>query len=379
MKKLLAIFIFVTAVPYLIAAEKISLESDRLASFSPSIKVKSASSSNLSKSLPVNQSGSVSIIRRSELKKDRTEAIAKNQQAKILKFRPESAKSTALAFGFSIYSANTYLNTDLDGDGYYSKFTIDFDADFDQVESRDVYGIIYYSQNGGPWTEFFVTEVYSIFSDNVDDVYSVDSQLFSDFPSDEYDFLIDLYEDGFNDIVATFGPDDGTNQLFALPLEDEDHEVAITYVASDLSGDADVDGFYTDLTLEYDIETQYEGDIAYAEIIVTSRAQGWQQVLSSDNFTLGTQTEFIDLTFNSGYPAGRYDIELNIINVTIDQVVAEAGQEYASLVSLPIESLNNDNFYDGPPTHVDVVIHDSGSFGWSVILLGLIAVRKRKK
>lgn len=378
MKKLIVLFILVTGAPYLIAAEKALLEGDKLASFSPSIKAKSASPSKLSKSLAINQNGNVSISRRSELKKDRTEAISKNQQTKTLKYRPDSASNAGQAYGFSIYSANTYLNTDIDGDGYYSDFTIDFDADFDQVDSRNVYGVIYYSQNGGPWTEFFVTEVYSIFYDNADDVYTVSFELFSDFPQDEYDFLIDLYEDGFSEVVATIGPDD-TDQLYALPLEDEDHEVAITFVASELYGDADLDGFYTDLTLEYDIETQFEGDTAYAEIVVTSRSAGWQQVLSSDNFILGNQTEFIDLTFNSGYPPGRYDIQLNIVNVTIGEVVSEAGQEYASLVSLPIESLNNDNFYDGPPTHVDVVVHDSGSFGWGVIFLGLFAAIRRQK
>jgi len=373
----------VMGAPYVIAEENSSLQRDKLANFAPSIKAKPATTSEVSKSLSINQAGDVSIKFRSEARKDRSEAITKNKASKPLKYRsesaPKSSQNAVQAYGFSIYEPNTRteLLADLDSDGYFSEFEIEFDADFDQLDSRNVYAVIYYSQNGGPWTEFFVTEVYTIFSDNVDDVYSVSFQLLADFPSDEYDFLIDLYEDGFSEIVATIGPDD-TDQLYALPLEDEEHEVAITYVATELFGDADADGFYTDLTLEYDIESQYQGDTAYAEIFITNRAEGWQQVLTSEDFILGTQTEFIDLTFNSGYPAGRYDVEFNIVNVTIDQVVAGAGAEYASLVSLPIESINNDNFYDGPPTYVDVVVHDGGSFGWSVLLLGVFALMRRK-
>jgi len=380
MKKLLVISLLSLSIPYLVAAEKdvsaadLSVP-DRLESFSPSIKVKTKTSA---KQLPINQDASVSMTLRSELKKDRTDALANSKTSKVIKFRaesaPKSAKSGANALGFSIYSADTFLNVDFDGDGYYSVFTIEFDADFDQAEYRDVYGVIYYSQNGAPWALFSTTEIFTIFSNDSNDFYSATFTLDSDFQADEYDFLIDLYEDGFSDRVATFGPDDGTNQLYALPLEDEAHEVAITYVATDLSGDADADGFYTDLTLEYDIDSALVGETVYAEMVITSLSAGWQQVLSSDDYILGTQTEFVDLTFNSGYPAGRYDIQINIVNSSTGEVIADAGQEYASLNSLPIESINNDT-----PVHVDVVVHDGGSFGWSVVFLGLLAMRRRQE
>ena len=40
---------------------------------------------------------------------------------------------------------------------------------------------------------------------------------------DSYDVLIDLYEVGFSDVVATYSSDD-TNALYALPLESSDYD-----------------------------------------------------------------------------------------------------------------------------------------------------------
>ncbi len=402
MKNLLAIIVFSLSSSYLSAAENSipastgssSSAHDKLASFNPSIKAtvgrkesdqKSLSQKRLGqksliqkkigqKELLSKNDGQILISRRSQLNKSRIAELALKSAASPKKFRSELPVLSSQAFGFSFYSATSFLDVDLDGDGYYSQFGIDFDADFDSAAFKDVYAIIYYSENGGPWTEFFVTEDFTIFSNDSDDEYSVTFNLTSDFPANEYDFLIDLFEVGFDDIVATVGPNEDAD-LFALPLEDEISDTLISYVGSRLFGDSDADGFYTDLTLEYDIETQYSGDTVYAEIVMINRAEGWQQALFSDDFTLGNQTEFVDLTFNEGYPAGYYDIQINLIDALTGEVIADAADEFSSLVSLPIESTNNDR----PETEVDIVVHGGGgSFGWSVIFLGLLGLVKRR-
>ncbi len=347
-----------------------------LASFAPSVKSQVTGKSGLSK-----HRGEISISRRSQPKKDRAAAASESDVKKTLVLRDKSPEISSKAFGFEFYSASSYLNFDLDSDGYYSDFTLAFDADFDNGYA-DVYAVVYYSQDGGPWTEFYETEVFTIFSDDASDEFSVDSVLNFGFPTSEYDFLIDLYEDGITGVVATVGPEEDID-LFALPLEDEEHELSsnlsqISFVASDLFGDFDADGFYTDLTLEYDIATQYVGDTVYAEVVIINPAEGWQQTLFSDNFTLGNQTEFVDLIFNEGYPADWYDVQIKLINVFTGEVIADAGQEFSSLRSLPIESVNNDNFFDGPTSDVDVIISGSGSLGWGFLLLGLLGLGWRR-
>ncbi len=384
MKNLFAIIALLLSSGYLSAVEATSSLNnksntststhDKLSSIKPSVE-----NTSTQQVLVAKNDGKISISRRSQSSKKRDLMSISKIDSKSKKLRGERPTLSSQAFGFSFYSATTFLDVDRDGDGYYSQFGIDFDADLDTADYADVYAIIYFSENGDPWTEFSITEDFTIFSNDSDDEYSVSFTLNSDFPANQYDFLVDLYEVGFSGIVATIGPEENSN-LFALPLEDEIGDTFIGYTASDLSGDFDADGFYTDLTLEYDIDTQRLDDTVYAEIILINRAEGWQQTVFSDNFSLGNQTEFIDLTFNEGYPAGYYDIQLNLIDYLTGEIIADAGQEFSSLNGLPIESTNNDTFFDGPEPVVDVVVHGSGgSLGWSVIFLALLGLVRKIK
>ncbi len=341
-------------------------------------KLESALSSNHSKpntsNFSIYEDGMVSMAIRTQDKKIRTNLGQKLVGAKKRSKTPELSKT---AFGFSFYSADSTLNQDLDGDLYYSDFSLTFDADFDGG-SADVYAVIYYSRNNSDWTELTETEVFNIYLDDASDEYTLSTTLNYGFPTGDYDILIDLYEDGVSGIVATISSDD-VDSLYALPLEDREHEVVtnssqISFVATDLFGDDDGDAFYTDLTIEYDIDAQYTGDIAYAEIIMTNTSEGWQQRLTSSDFELTNSTEFVDLTFNSGYPPGYYDVRINLINSFTGEVITTAGREFSSLNALPIESVNYDDFYDDLSPDVDIVVSGGGSLGWGMLLLSGLAV-----
>lgn len=295
--------------------------------------------------------------------------------------RAKLPQMSSKASGFSFYDARTFLNFDSDGDGYFSDFTLEFDADYDNG-TAEVFAVIYTSQNGEDWLELFTTDVFAISFDDGADSQNISTVLNFDFPTSDYDILIDLFENGVPGIVATI---DSTTDvdLLDLPLEDQEHERVsnasdISFVASSLARDFDGDGFYAQLSLEYDIETQYTGDTVYAEIIVTDTADGFRQFLSSDNFILGNQTEIIDLTFNAGYLPGWYDIQINLINAFTDEVIADAAQEFSSLKSLPIESIDKDNRFDSFENDIDVIV-EAGSFGWGLLILGLFGVAGRKR
>ena len=316
---------------------------------------------------------------RSVEKKQRVELSHSKSKTRVL--RDKSPQKSTSAFGFSFYSAGSQLNYDLDSDGYFSDFTVDFDADYDDG-SATVYAVVYYSFEGGDWTELTETEAFSIFSDNSSDEFSLATTLNFGFPTGNYDILIDLYEVGVTGIVATISSDD-VNSLYSLPLEDEEHEVTVNtsqigFVASDLFGDGDGDGFYTDLTLEYDINAQYSGDLVFAEVVISNTSEGWSKVRTTNSFILGNNTEFVDLTFNSGFPAGWYDVRIDLYNAKTGELIADAAQEFSSLRQLPIESRNNDTIYDSTVT-TDVHVSGGGSLGWGLLLLsalGLFGYRK---
>ncbi len=158
--------------------------------------------------------------------------ILKNQKQKV-----SSAKNNTVARSyvnssrdyyadFAIYGATSFLADDYDGDGFYQTFSITFDADiysYSENQFAEVYALLYISKNGGPWTHYFTTDDFIIEADSDLDEYEVITTFLSGYSSDHFDVLIDLYQVGYSDIVASFSSDD-SDALYALPLESADYD-----------------------------------------------------------------------------------------------------------------------------------------------------------
>jgi hypothetical protein len=127
---------------------------------------------------------------------------------------------------FYIYGASSRLFDDIDYDGFFRTFSVTFDADvfgpYSGQRAR-VYADLYLSRDGGPWELYFTTEAFTIIDDLSDDEYEVLTTLDVGYNTQYYDVLIDLYEVGYSDIVATISSDD-TDALYALPLESADRD-----------------------------------------------------------------------------------------------------------------------------------------------------------
>ena len=127
---------------------------------------------------------------------------------------------------FVIYSATSFLHEDYDGDGYYQTFSVTFDADiysYTDNQLGEVYALLYLSKNGGPWLHYFTTDTFLIEGDSDLDEYEVITTFVSGYRSDHYDVLIDLYQVGYNDIVASLSSDD-SGALYALPIESAEYD-----------------------------------------------------------------------------------------------------------------------------------------------------------
>jgi hypothetical protein len=127
---------------------------------------------------------------------------------------------------FAIYGATSLLQDDYDYDGFYQTFSIRFDADiYSNTPSQigEVYALLYISKNGGPWTHYYSTDNFIIEGDTDLDEYEVITTFLSGYPTDHYDILIDLYEEGYSDIVTSYSSDD-SNALYALSLESADYD-----------------------------------------------------------------------------------------------------------------------------------------------------------
>jgi hypothetical protein len=155
--------------------------------------------------------------------------------------RRESTTQSNESFhqSFTIFDAYTQLIEDIDGDGFYQTFSVTFDADVISHHFQNdavVFADLYLSENGGPWIHYFSTENFIIYGESTDDEYEVYTTLNNGYIPANYDVLIDLYEDGYNDIVATFSAND-SNDLFALPLESSDYDPDYNQYQSTSHGD----------------------------------------------------------------------------------------------------------------------------------------------
>lgn len=151
---------------------------------------------------------------------------SKNKAASAL-----STKSTQVHnyVEFDIYSASSRLFEDIDFDGYYQTFSVTFDADVYsqyQTEGAQVFADLYLSKDGGPWELYHTTDVFLIIDDTSDDEIEVVTTLDLGYPTGYYDVLVDLYDLGYTQPVATISSED-VDSLYALPLESADRDEII--------------------------------------------------------------------------------------------------------------------------------------------------------
>ena len=134
-----------------------------------------------------------------------TEHSAKQAAPSIVKKRADTLQENP---DFWIYDAWLTLHSDEDYDGYYSHFTVEFDADSVYVQT-DVYARLYLSR-GDVFEEYHTTSIFTINGDTSEDSFLVESELLTGFPSSEYELLIELYDAYDDSLVATF---DGYNDV----------------------------------------------------------------------------------------------------------------------------------------------------------------------
>ncbi|GGP39115.1 GlyGly-CTERM sorting domain-containing protein [Shewanella algicola] len=142
------------------------------------------------------------------------------------KLRALAQQNQVIYYDFSFYDAQTRLFEDFDYDGFYQTFSVTFDADINSSGGdvqADVFAELYLSQNGGPWIHYYSTDVFTLNADSSFDDYEVLTTLTNGYQTDHYDVLVDLYELGYADPVATISSDD-VDSLYALPLESGDRD-----------------------------------------------------------------------------------------------------------------------------------------------------------
>ncbi len=146
-----------------------------------------------------------------------------------------------------------------------------------------------------------------------------------------------------------------------------------------LFADNDSDGFFSGIDLLFDADTYYARAEVYAVVYLSLEGGVWTEYAATENFVInGTSgnDEYVIVTdLVSGYPAGSYDILIELFDAYDHSFVADMGPEHTSeLAFLPLEDAGRDAPAVAPQP---IVVNHGGGGGatdvWTLAMLTLVA------
>lgn len=148
--------------------------------------------------------------------------------------------------------------------------------------------------------------------------------------------------------------------------------------------DYDNDGYYTRLELEFDADTNFVSADVYARLFLSLDGGPWNEYTTTAIFTIhgssGTDDYFVDTDLVSGYPAGSYDLLIELYDAYDGQFVTSFGPaESSELFDLPLEDQKADSVIISSP-----VSHShggGGATGWlaALFLAALLLIRVSRR
>jgi len=148
-----------------------------------------------------------------------------------------------------------------------------------------------------------------------------------------------------------------------------------------LFNDHDDDGYYHGIDLLFDADTYFISADVYAVVYLSYEGGPWNEYAATEIFTLyGTESddEFNIVTeLLSGYPAGSYDLLIELFDAYDDSFVAYFGPDDTSeLAFLPLEDADRDVVIVPDIIVVEDHHHHGGGAvdGWLILMLGLAAL-----
>ena len=155
----------------------------------------------------------------------------------------------------------------------------------------------------------------------------------------------------------------------------------------ELFNDDDRDGYFHGIDLLFDADTNFVRAEVYAVVYLSLEGGPWLEYAETETFAIwGTSAtdEYVVVSeLLAGYPAGSYDVLIELFDAWDDRFVADFGPENTSeLAFLPLEDAGRDA--PAPPTTVVVSSGGGGAADTltlvmlALLAVTLVAVRRRR-
>lgn len=143
-----------------------------------------------------------------------------------------------------IVSVGSSIYSDFDRDGFFTNFSLSFDADV-RFGDEWVYARIFLRASGSDYLFFHTSDAFEIYESSSFDEYRLESELVSNYPAGYYDVRIEL-RDAFNDRLLDIVDASTHPTLFALPLESRDSDSFGNSVDTQILGPESIDNNLAD-------------------------------------------------------------------------------------------------------------------------------------
>jgi len=162
-------------------------------------------------------------------------------------------------------------------------------------------------------------------------------------------------------------------------------DVAVYDVSTELISDFDYDGYFHRYSVAIDADTIFDTSYIYARLYLSYEGGPWNYYASSDNYHIHGDSEMdtfiIETELADGYPAGYYDLRIEIYDAETDVWLTSYGPyDDVSLSALPLE----DSYDDSPrdiawyPVETEIIVAShGGSSNWLMMTLTLLVLVTR--
>jgi len=280
-----------------------------------------------------------------------------------------------------IHNAEFEYLIDNDGDGFYHRFRVTFDADTNLISER-IYAKLYLDNNTDERL-YYVTDDFTIIGEALSDSYEVSTSLTDGYDSDIYNLRIAIFDATTHEQLDSINAYDDSD-LYGRYLEQVDYDsqqstvFTIQELTVALSGDFDQDGYFPELEITLDADVSFGSEwVELSVFIVDQFGEETTLYRSGDLLITGYQNSDKDIhnvSLDTGYNSGLYHIRAELRDANNDLLLATADTNRS--VGLSIESKDYDDYYEN--YGADSEGH-GGALGWFGIigLLGMLGMRKK--